>query len=429
MFYDGVIIAHMKRLIFLLFTLLLFCGCSGGLIGTNVEELLVAPQPDELHGAAFDAIKNHAGDHAVIITPTDGADTGALFVDDGSFSGEQSLITFYSNSNSGTDINLALLRKTDEGFTVHYATTGLGNDVEGAEFVYLETDAAPYLTVSYSGVTGNERYLAIYRYNEQADVIESVFAQDYRAMIFADIQGESEKEIVFALPSTREGSMNMRIISLADGIPVQLYLGTPNINIMEAKQLLFSQGDEDKYIAVDGLDAQNYSTADLIKFSSGEAVGILEQQQLLTHNVPLLQSFDIDGDGVVEQPALMTSPEGMDGSGYLMVGFYDISKDQQSPKYIGIVNTRLAFLVLIPPHWYNDISFVHKEDGFSVTDLNGTSILFTMDVTESTQGIEYPEGETEQVLHLGSFRIYATTYDQLTEYEQSFLMDGIQQMY
>ncbi len=419
----------MRRIICLFFALLLFSGCTGDFIGTNVEDLLVAPQPNALQGAVFDAIKGFAGDQAVIVSPTEGAHTGALVIDDGGFSGKEAVITFYSTSNSGTDINLALLHKNEQELTVLHAITGLGNDVESVEYAYLDQSGVPYLMVSYSGVTANERYLAIYRFNSLNMEIESVFAQDYRAMLLADIAGGDEEEIIFALPSTRDGAMNMRIISLAEGEPSQLYLGAPNPAILEAKQLYYSTSGENRYIVVDGIDSENNSTSDLIEFVDGEVVSLLEQQGILTHNVPLLQSADIDSDGVIEQPTVLTQPEGMDGTGYIMVGYYDIQQNQQSPKYIAIVNTRLAFMVLIPPHWYNDVTCENRDDSFTLYSADGTRELFAIDVTEDAEIISHTDGVTQQVMLLGSFRVYLTTFNNLTEYELSYLKDGIQQMY
>ncbi len=419
----------MKRMIIVFIAMFLLTGCVSNIDVTNVEELLVAPQPTELQGAVFDAIKSYSGDQAVIIAPVEGADTGALIIDDGSFSGEQSIITFYSNTNSGTDINIALLRESDEILTVHSALSGLGNDVESVEFSYLEQDSETYLMVSYSGVTSNERYLALYSYNVENQEIESVFAQDYRAMLSADIVDGEEEELIFALPSTREGALNLRIISFASGTPFQLYYGEPNSNIMEAKQLSLSVHGNDKFIAIDGIDQNNNFTSDMVYFNDGKLQSLLENQALLTHNTALLLSSDIDGDGVVEQPTVLSPSEGLEGSGYFMVAYYDITTDQQSPKYIGLVNSRLAFLVLIPPHWYNDITFVQRGDGFTAFNTDQTVALFSVDITESNEEISFPEGNSQQVMLLGSFRVFLTTYESLTDYELSFLKDGIQQMY
>ncbi len=419
----------MKRLTFLIVTMFLLTGCISDFDVTNVEELLVAPQPTELQGAAFDAIKNHAGDQAVIITPSEGADTGALIIDDGSFSGEESVITFYSNNNSGTDINIALLREDEDILTVQYAIGGLGNDVESVEFSHLERGDKTYLMVSYSGVTSNERYLAIYSYNLETQEMESVFAQDYRAMLSADIVDTQEQELIFALPSTREGALNIRIISLASGTPTQLYYGAPNPNIMEAKQLSLSEHDDAKYIAIDGIDSNNNFTSDMFYYNNAELYSLLEDQSLLTHNTQLLLSADIDGDGVVEQPTILPQPDGLDSSGYFMVGYYDIATNQQSPKYIGLVNTRLAFLILIPPHWYENLYFIQRDGGFTAFNADQTTNLFSVDIAESSEDVSSFEGNTQQVMLLGSFRVYLTTFEELTDYELSFLRDGIQQMY
>ncbi len=419
----------MKRIIALVFIVLLLPACSPDLLGSNVEELLIAPQPNELQGAAYETIKEHAGDTAVIITPDEGPHVGALTVDDGAFSGEKSLIAFYSDSNAGTGINLAIMRVGEQGLYIHSWIKGLGTDVHKVEFAQLQSGEPPYMLVSYSGVTAEESYLAIYRFDNTSNELLSVFAQDYKAMLLADIDGGNEQEIVFALPSTREGAMQMRIISFANGSPLELYHGSPSQSITDAKELSFSYGSSGSYIVIDGMNQHGNSLSDLIKFESGDAQTLVILKDMFTHDVPLLQSIDIDADGVVEQPALLNSPDGMDGNGYLLVGYYDIAGNQQSPKYIGIVNSRLAYLILIPPHWYNNIVFTQDQDGFTLLSKDTDERLFAITATEGTNVTEYAEGATSQVLLLGSFRLYLTTFGQLTDYELSFIKDGIQAMY
>ncbi len=419
----------MKRIVVLLIAVLILQGCSADLFGSNVEELLVAPQPNELQGAAFEAIRSHAGDTAVIISPDEGADVGALTVDDGAFSAQESIITFYSDTNAGTDINLAIMREGEDGLYVHSWIKGLGTDVQRVQFATLQADEPPYLLVSYTGVTADESYLAIYRYDNENDELLSVFAQDYRAMLLADIDGSEEQELIFALPSTREGAMQMRIISFASGYPMELYHGTPSQSIIEAKNLHFSYDTHGKYIVVDGMNAQGSTLSDIISFESGEVQTLVYLQEMFTHDVAILQSIDIDGDATVEQPSVFDTPETMQGSGYQLVGYYDVAGNQQNPKYLGIVNNRLAYLILIPPHWHNNIVFAYRDDGFTLSNANNGELLLAITVTDGSSPQQYPDGETKQVLLLGSFRLYLTTFEQLTDYEVSFIMNGIQALY
>ncbi len=412
----------------LLFCLLSLTACSNIFMTGNVEELLVAPQPNSLQTAAFNAIKAFAGEQAVIVSPKNGAHSGALLFDDGTFTGEQSIISFYSDSNSGTDINVAILREQQGVLTVTHSLRGVGYGVESVEFNNLRADESMSLLVSYAGVTADEMYLTVYSFEN--DNLSSVFVQDYSSLLVSDIQGGEENELVFALPTTREGSLNLRIISLSTDTPIQLYQGTPNPEIMEAVTIKSSFYGDETLIVLEGLDVQNRLSGDLLKFEEGEVFSLLssEERQLITHDNRLLFSLDIDGDGIVEQPGMLPTETQLP-TDYLSVGYYDMGTDADLPKYVGIVNSRLAFFVNLPAHWIGHIEFLESPDGITVVNSDKNELYFSLILSDFAEPPISEDGTITPLLQLGNEQLYIMTYGNMTDYELRFVTQGIKALY
>ncbi len=419
----------MKKFLTIIFvcTLLTFGGCSSGFMGGNVEELLVAPQPNSLQTAAFNAIKAYAGEQAVIVSPKEGAHSGALLYDDGSFTDTASIITFYSDSNTGTDINLAILRAAGDVLTVTHSLRGVGTGVENVDFYRLQEDQGVNLVVNYTGATANEKFLTVYSFKD--DTLSSVFVQEHSYFLVADIQGSDANELIFALPTTREGALGLRIISLSDESPLQLYQGSPNSDMLQALSIKPSYYDEDTLLILEGLDVQNRFSADLLRFDESGLTGLLtaEERQIITHDNQLLYSLDIDNDGILEQPGILETELEIP-SDYLGVGYYDMAQNTELPKYVGLVNTRFAFFISIPSHRMENISLVEAEDGITAVDNEG-ELYFNVTVSDFATPPLAEGGEVLPVLQFGNEQIYLTTYGNLSEYEQNFLVEGIKAIY
>ncbi len=397
-------------------------------MGTNVEELLVAPQPNSLQTAAFNAIRAFAGEHAVIVSPKEGTHSGALLFDDATFTDTKSIITFYSDSNTGTDINLAILEAREGILSVTHSVEGVGYGVDSVEFCKLQKGKETSLVVSYTGVTTNEKYLTVYSFEE--DVLLPLFVQDYSDFMVADIHGSGEEELIFALPSTREGALNLRIISLSDNTPTQLYLGTPNSEILEAISLKKSLSQGESLIVLEGFDVQNRLTGDLLRFEDSKVTSLLnsDERSLITHDNRLLSSLDIDGDNIIEQPGIYESQLEIPND-YILIGYYDMANNAQQPKYVGIVNTRLAFFVNIPFHWIENIEFMENSDGITAVNTKKIEPYFTLTLSEFSDPPVVEDAETEDLLQFGNDRLYLTTYGSLTEYEKKYLTEGITTIY
>ncbi len=411
----------------LIFCLVTFTGCDALLSGSNIEELLIAPQPTLLQREVLAAVNTHTGRQTVLATPRSGDYDGALVIDDGSFSGEEAIIAFYSTSNTATDISAALLHLSENSFTVSSSIQGLGNGVETADFVDLDTSGNPFLLVSYTGSTPGETFLVAYNYNNNS--LEPYFAQGYQHFLTADVNGTGIPELIFTLVPTDTEGLRIRIISFESGAPVELYVGTPNTSMTQVHNIVASQSSTGNLIAVDGVNAEGTVLSDLFIYEEGTLTSAISpaSSQLLQRSGTLLVSTDIDNDGVVEQPGILPPLSGMYSDDYTLVGYYDMKTDATHPKYVGIVDTKQAFMILLPPHWQTSARFSVRDEGYTVVDINTNENLLAIDLLHLDEPFEqlHVGGATQSTLLLGTKRVYLTTFGNLSDYNNSFLRQGI----
>ncbi len=407
------------KLIFALILSIFLVGCGDMFVSTNIEELLVAPQPSSLQHAALTAVKVVAGEQAVL-------------VDDGSFSGETSILAFYNSSNTATDINIALLRLVDETLVSVSEVSGLGVGVQHVEYAQLEIDAPPMLIVSYNGTTPGETFLTVYKYTQGE--FDPIFAQSYQHFTKANLTQNDNDELVFTLPTDETGTMKMRVISFADGEAVELYSGTPDESIASSLSLSVSHNNGKEQLAIDAYNSGGIIVSELLEYSEDKGLFsvLSENDKLLLQRSSLsLLSKDVDGDGIIEQPGVLAPLNGMEEGEYFLVGYYDLNKNNYAPKYVSIVNFNNAFMVTIPAHWQDEVRFQTSENGFTLIDNSDFTKLLAIDlINVQIEPIQlHIDGATGAVLLLGSSRMYLTTFGTLSDYTLAYLRDGIQTLY
>lgn len=419
----------MKKIIFTVFCCILLNGCSNLFLGSNIEELLVAPQPTALQQSVVTTLKEYAGEKTVLESPAVGANIGALLFDDGTKTGKPSLIAFYSDTNVKTGINIALLQETNGFLQVIYSAKGLGTSVEEVRFEKLKNGTCSQLLVSYSGVTAQERYLVIYDFTE--DAMDKIFEQDYKNYAIADLLGQKLPEVIFSLPSTRQGPMQLKVITFDEDYPQQIFSGAPSSSLLESETLCVSYSDEKLFIAVDGYVTDGTVSSELFTFSNRHFVSVvpLDIQSQTVRSAVWLKSKDIDDDGVVEQPVILPALSGMTPDGdYLLVGYYDFSNNTDNPKYIGIVNKRDAYFIRILPGWIDGTQVVEDITGFSLVDEKTKKRLFSagaVGLGKPAFEVSKDEPPAVPVAMLGASRLYLSLSSTLSSYSSAFLREGV----
>lgn len=409
---------------------MLFSSCS--LISyQNAGDLLHAPRLGQGQGEIQNALAADLGEEPQYIFPKEGEWRSPLVMADLNGDGQQEGILFYVLSSSvgaGTEVNMAILENTEEGWKVAKKVPGLSTDVASVEVTSMFGDNSQQLIVGYFSTSLQSKMMALYRYVDADFTSKSLNAGSYSYYLLKDFTGTGRLDIalVSTQPAQGDGWWLDFISAQNDTFErvqktVELYA---NFTSFKALHPTLGPGGE-RLLVVDGEVAGGMASQILNYSVNGEgfyprpdtADMVLETFRTSS----LLTSRDIDGDGMVEIPvdaeddsAFAAVPE---ERSLRSVEWYNFFSAQPEFRQYGVLDLDRNIYVRLPDNWrdYYEVTISKAYEEWQVQDSRTGEVLMQLRPAEAG---EIPPGEEKRVPDTANLYFFPASSVSFTEKNQ-----------
>lgn len=410
----------MKRLVAFAMALCmaLFTGCTGLNVTKNVEELLSPPKLTQEQTAVVNALEEAEGGTIQLKYPNVGNSSSPLLLADLNADGKEEAVVFYVAPQKGKNARVAILEQQKDGYKVAFEEEGISAEIDSAAIAHFYEGNGRQLVVGYRSASLAQNYLYVYNcVDDQGNLaFQKEEEQPYTRFLVCDMTGDGLDDLVTAsTPSELSGGTRISLFGGQSGALAQLSTFDLSERITGCQSLQISTGQPNNTLVIDctlgvastGSLALYYASGKLRAYQTLAGEDFLQKT---ARSSALLQSMDVDEDGVVEIPVLVgTFPGAGNGSRFLRVDWYDTFASTEKADFSGIVDLEYGYFLRLPEDIV-DTAAVSYEDGqrnWGLVDTATNQELF--DVLMLAKGEKLTgndDKEYEQLAVSAGYRVY-----------------------
>lgn len=306
----------MKKLRVILIALcfaLFLSGCNNFRLATSIEDLISPVSPSGENAGVQSAVDEYCKSGYSIKIPSKGEYTTSFIFYDLDEDGQNEAIFFYEPSDTLGAIDMAVLKKSGEKWSVVENIEGSATDVNSVDFCDVNNDGSKEIIVCWSAIskTANSK-INVYRQsdNEGAYCLENIDEEiSANEFICADVNGDGVTEILaFSLGSSSQ-SPNARLYSFEDNSRKLLGETKLDSTIVSFNNILCGETEEGVSVYADAVKSNGDSMVTEFIYWSDYYDSIVSPfysystgRTTETVRSTMVNSRDIDGDGVIEIP-------------------------------------------------------------------------------------------------------------------------------
>lgn len=311
---------QMKRLKIVILTLclaLLLSGCGSFRIATSIEDLISPISPSGENAGVQSAVDEYCKSGYSLKIPSKGEYTTS-FIFCNLYGDEQSeAVFFYEPSDALGTVNMAVLHKSSNKWSVVENIEGNATDVNSVDFCDLNNDGKNEIIVCWSVISKNANSkISVYKQAEaegtyKLEVVgENISANDF---ICTDINSDGTTELLVFSIGTSSQSPNARLYSFENDYKKLLGETKLDSTIISFNSILCGKTDEGVSVYADAVKSNGESmltefiywsdyydsiVSPFYNYNTGKTSGT-------TRNT-LVKCRDIDNDEVIEIPVTRT---------------------------------------------------------------------------------------------------------------------------
>jgi hypothetical protein len=418
------VITLKKSICLLLACALLFSSCSFLSNTQNVEELLSPPKITQIQAEIVRALEEHEGGNIHLQAPINGDNIFPIYMEDINGDDVQEAIVFYVVPQKGTNVRLAVLEQTQNGYVVVGEEEGVSSEIESFTLASFYTGNNRQLVVGYQNLNLNEHYMVVYNcLNEEGSIsLSRIHEQAYSNFLVCDMTGEGAQDLVI-ISSPRantSGSITVNLLSVTQTGLESIAFHTLNNRLRRCENMYQSVGMGNESFVVMDCSRGVTTTAGVV---SSVAVyyddGILQEYELLagedfiavtTRTAGILRSIDLDEDGAIEIPVVIGAYNGAPNDmRFLAVEWYDLFVSSDEADYFGILDAEYGFFLKLPLVFKDTTEVIYNEENgnFAIIDVETSDILFEVAFLAKGESFTVTDEITyTQVALSGGYRVY-----------------------
>ena len=317
-----------------LLLVLLFSGCSAPL-GGSVEELLEAPKLSQSQTLVVEALNRHVGGSVKLQYPRQGEFLSPFVFRDLDGDGVEEAVVFYSDAtgNASQYVRIALLEQSDGKWNVSWDEEGLGVGVDSVQFSSMYGAQTAALIVGYLNTGVNDKFLAVYNYNEESPGMSRVDERQYCEYTLADFTGTGTDDLIVLSSTGEPDPMLVTMLTVEEG-KLRPVTSVALDSLLESSSQIYASLSAGSYsLVIDGFTSGGTLASEQLYFdrksgrliSCGDRLNI-EIPTLSTRVGTTLSSRDVDEDGAVEIPVVLGNVSAFSTEQRMQwVSFYDFA--------------------------------------------------------------------------------------------------------
>ncbi len=417
----------MKRILTLLLAVLTFTGCSGIADKDNIINLLSSPKLSNRESRIVSAIKEHLGQDIILKYPKQGSNISPVQIEDIFSDEKEEAVVLYTAPNLGGNVRMAVLSQKDDVWQMEYDAEGYGTEVYSIVFADISGKGYKHIAVGYTYSDSSEKFLSIYSASE--DKIENVRYQPCQDFLIRDVTGDDVSDVVLASLNADNKNTQLKILSF-DGASVLTTLAVKQLPVPNARVTNIAVSDTElshrKAIVVDYTDSyfrvytQAVSYEDY-KFNTLLDTDVVQKRWVYDYS---LNSMDVDKDGFIETPTVITNEANMPENLKFMEWTCFLTREPVR-KFYGICEANTGIYFPIPDEWQNFVTLRYGEDENNWQLIKSSEDLPIVDFMLLPTGYSREIQENEITVTTGTLQVKLAFDETVSKDQRQYIAQGV----
>jgi len=417
----------MKKLIAFILLAVFMTGCSGLTSQDNIINLLSAPQLSRDESDVVASVSEYLSRDVYLKYPKQNTDISPVQILDIDNDKKDEAVVIYSAPSISSNVRLAVLGESSDGWTVIHDSEGFGTDLYRLDFENLTQSKRKQIVVGYTFSDSSEKLLSVYFQGDEN--IENIMTYSCQAYVIKDITGNGTDDIILTGVNAENQHTTVQVISWQDDsfeTVSTATLGTANARVTN---IALTDGDysDNPVILVDYYDTNRRVHTELFTFEENILECIIGRDSVVKkwdeqYN---LISADVDGDKKTETPTIITDE--IVNSRYLrFMEWTTYSDTTPQRKLFGICITEDAIFIPLPDSWQGLITPSDGEQTgeFVITEKAENSEIVNFKVIKT--GISPKKlTENQRLISVGTIQLLFTFAEDVSAEDISHITEDI----
>lgn len=396
----------MKILLLITVFILAFTGCNSFRLSTSIDDLITPVSPSGENAAVKSAVDEYCKNGYLIKIPSNGEYTTSFIYYDLNGDEKNEAIAFYEPSDDLGTIDMAVLNKVSEDkWSVVYNITGNGTDVNSVDFCDVNDDGVIEIIVCWSLISKSTNFnLDVYRQiNDESGyslkaIGDSVTAGEF---ICADVNEDGVNDVLVFNFASSSASPGAKLYSFKDNTRKLIGETKLDASINSFSSITVGNTDQGTSIYADAVRSDGESMVTELIYWSNYYDSIVSPfysystgKTSDTTRKSMIDSKDIDGDGVVEIPTdenVSGLPNHLTAQDWMVYGNTVLSH-----KCYSVSCKRDGYSLLLTKTQLSDYTFKYDSKSRTLSVYNGKQKCFDIvTVFKSAYAAENYSGYTE----------------------------------
>ena len=304
---------YLKSAVCILLVCIMLSGCNFR-ISSSIDDLISPLSPFGDNADIKNALDEYLKNGYSLKTPGTGKYITSYSFFDLNDDGTDEAIAFYEPSDNLGTINMAVIGKTDSEWQVLINIKGEGKDISSLDFIDINSDSREEIFVCWDAISNSSNHqLCVYSYSDNKGKVElkkideSITVNNYIAVDL--LNDETPELLLFEINSGSSSSAKAELYSLKGNFFRLLGETRLDSHITSYQNIKIEKAENDTRVYADAIGSDGESMlTEIIYWSNGYNTIIspfFSYSTGLTSGTSrnsMLQSADVNGDGLIEVP-------------------------------------------------------------------------------------------------------------------------------
>lgn len=343
--------------------IVLLTGCS---FGSSIDNLMTPPKLSVDQEQIYSALTAAAGTSISLKYPKSGKYLSAFIIEDIDGDGENEAVVFYEKTSLAVEENTLRINILDQyggKWRSVCDTPAEGTEIEKVIISKLGSNDRINLIIGSSLINRSEKKVAIYNYNFNVGTIEKTFSESCSFIDVTDLDNDDENEFLLLAGSSTGMPAVAEAYKLdSEGI-YHKYNCELSGSFTEFDSLSYGEIEGGrKGLYIDAASGTGYIQTDIVYMDGMglNKVFATPEESLSTVRPTGCNSFDIDGDGILEIPVQTVSPgyeEVSESEQMKLTAWMFVNKDNRlEQKYSSYYSINDGYIFVFPEKWRNKVT-------------------------------------------------------------------------
>lgn len=336
-------------------------SCS---FGTSIDNLMAPPKLSVEQEQIYSALTNAAGSSISLKYPKSGKYLSAFIVEDIDGDGGNEAVVFYEKTSLAVEENtlrINILDQSDGKWRSVYDTPVGGAEIEKVLISKLGSNDRINLIIGSSLINRSEKNVTIYNYFD--GILEQTFSSSYSFIDVTDLDEDNENEFLLLAGASTGSPATAESYKLdANGLYHKYSLELSG-SFTEFDSLVYGKlADGKTGLYIDAVSSTGLIQTDIIYMDESGLNKVFEtpEESLSTMRPAGCNSYDIDGDGILEIPLQTISPgyeelpesEQMKLSDWVFIN----RNNKLERKYSSYYSVNDGYIFIFPEKWQGNVT-------------------------------------------------------------------------